>query len=391
MSQSSLVTETKWAHESNYSAWREEPIHGIALHHTAGTSLDAAANWFANPNSNASAHYIVQGNRICQCVKEEYTAWSVGQWLGNNGTISIEVVNSSTGGDWPVSKESMKTTQKLIADIAKRNNLGKLWINPDAMWPTLAGHRDYSATICPGDYQYSYMQEYADKANEINNPPAQKAELKWSKLSKTTVYQTTKKTYLYDFNHTHATNVKKVKDFEKGQQVEIYGTCENKTIGKKYYVTEYSFTRKIANGFIESNMAKYEAPKPQEQEKDTEVVAPLDGSTGEVENNPRGLTDAEYAKVYEEFLKRTKDIEDKAKEQNIMIPMSNKVYDVLKIVAIVILPLISAVYVALSKIWGFGFGTEIDQTIQIIIAAINTILGLALVKSSADYAKKEDK
>ncbi len=70
-----------------------------------------------------------------------------------------------------------------------------------------------------------------------------------------------------------------------------------------------------------------------------------------------------------------------------MIPMSNKVYDILKIVAIVILPLISAVYVALSKIWGFGFGTEIDQTIQIIIAAINTILGVALVKSSSDYKK----
>lgn len=70
-----------------------------------------------------------------------------------------------------------------------------------------------------------------------------------------------------------------------------------------------------------------------------------------------------------------------------MIPMKNKTYDILKIVAIVILPLISATYVALSKIWGFGFGTEIDQTIQIIIAAINTILGVALVKSSSDYHK----
>jgi hypothetical protein len=78
---------------------------------------------------------------------------------------------------------------------------------------------------------------------------------------------------------------------------------------------------------------------------------------------------------------------ENAKKENAMIPMSNKTYDILKIVAIVILPLISAVYVALSKIWGFGFGREIDQTIQIIIAAINTILGVALVKSSSDYHK----
>ena len=78
---------------------------------------------------------------------------------------------------------------------------------------------------------------------------------------------------------------------------------------------------------------------------------------------------------------------EEAKEKKVMIPMSNKTYDILKIVAIVILPLIQALYVGLSKIWGFGFGTEIDQTIQLIIAAINTILGVALVKSSSDYHK----
>ena len=70
-----------------------------------------------------------------------------------------------------------------------------------------------------------------------------------------------------------------------------------------------------------------------------------------------------------------------------MIPMSNKTYDILKIVAIVILPLIQTLYVGLSKIWGFGFGTEIDQTIQLVIAAINVVLGAALVKSSSDYHK----
>lgn len=74
-----------------------------------------------------------------------------------------------------------------------------------------------------------------------------------------------------------------------------------------------------------------------------------------------------------------------------MIPMSNKVYDILKIVAIVVLPLIQVLYAGLSKIWGFGFGTEVDQTIQLIVGAINTILGLALVKSSTDYHKGDAK
>ena len=69
------------------------------------------------------------------------------------------------------------------------------------------------------------------------------------------------------------------------------------------------------------------------------------------------------------------------------IPMSNKTYDILKIVAIIVLPLIQTLYVVLAQIWGFGFGEQINATIQLIIGAINVILGAALVKSSADYHK----
>lgn len=69
------------------------------------------------------------------------------------------------------------------------------------------------------------------------------------------------------------------------------------------------------------------------------------------------------------------------------IPMSNKTYDILKIVAIIVLPLVQFIYTGLAQIWGFGFGDQINATIQLIIGAINVILGAALVKSSADYHK----
>ena len=71
----------------------------------------------------------------------------------------------------------------------------------------------------------------------------------------------------------------------------------------------------------------------------------------------------------------------------VSIPMSNKTYDILKIVAIIVLPLIQTLYVGLAQIWGFGFGEQINATIQLIIGAINVIIGAALVKSSADYHK----
>lgn len=81
----------------------------------------------------------------------------------------------------------------------------------------------------------------------------------------------------------------------------------------------------------------------------------------------------------------------KTTKQTATIPMSNKTYDILKIVAIIVLPLIQALYVGLSQIWGFGFGDQINATIQLIIGAINVILGAALVKSSSDYHKGDAK
>jgi hypothetical protein len=75
------------------------------------------------------------------------------------------------------------------------------------------------------------------------------------------------------------------------------------------------------------------------------------------------------------------------KKTTATIPMSNKTYDILKIVAIIVLPLVQFIYTGLAQIWGFGFGDQINATIQLIIGAINVILGAALVKSSADYHK----
>lgn len=61
--------------------------------------------------------------------------------------------------------------------------------------------------------------------------------------------------------------------------------------------------------------------------------------------------------------------------------MSNKVYDVLKWLALVILPASGTLYFALAKIWGLPYGEEIVGT----IAAVETFLGAALQISNAQY------
>jgi hypothetical protein len=64
--------------------------------------------------------------------------------------------------------------------------------------------------------------------------------------------------------------------------------------------------------------------------------------------------------------------------------MSNKMYDVLKWIAMVVLPAIGTLYFALAGIWGFPYAEQIGGT----IAAINTFLGAVLGITSSNYKKK---
>lgn len=63
--------------------------------------------------------------------------------------------------------------------------------------------------------------------------------------------------------------------------------------------------------------------------------------------------------------------------------MSNKVYDVLKWIALVALPAITALWLTLANIWGFPYAEAIGAT----LAAITTFLGALLGISSYQYNK----
>lgn len=65
--------------------------------------------------------------------------------------------------------------------------------------------------------------------------------------------------------------------------------------------------------------------------------------------------------------------------------MPNKVYDLLKWIALIVLPALATLYMALSKIWGLPFGEEIVGT----ITAIDTFLGALLGISCIQYSKVE--
>lgn len=63
--------------------------------------------------------------------------------------------------------------------------------------------------------------------------------------------------------------------------------------------------------------------------------------------------------------------------------MSNKLYDILKWIALILLPALGTLYFALSGIWGLPYGEEIVGTITAIDAFLGALLGI----SSINYKK----
>ena len=53
-----------------------------------------------------------------------------------------------------------------------------------------------------------------------------------------------------------------VKPFNKGEKINIYGKCVNETLNATYLVTEYSFTKRITNGFNQADLDVYVEPAP---------------------------------------------------------------------------------------------------------------------------------
>lgn len=65
----------------------------------------------------------------------------------------------------------------------------------------------------------------------------------------------------------------------------------------------------------------------------------------------------------------------------------NKTYDILKLIAQIVLPAVATLWVAISTIWNLPLADQIEQTITAIIVFLDMLLGLTLAKASADYHK----
>ena len=165
MSKSSLTQIVVPADEGNYTKGRDgRSIEAITIHHMAGRlTAKQCGRIFQAKGRYGSSHYGVgYDGSIANYVDEEDTAWTNSNWDSNCKSVTIET--SDNDNSWYVNDITLNALIKLVADIAKRRNLGKLVPGKNLTW-----HSMFTNTTCPGDYLRSKMQYIADEANKINN------------------------------------------------------------------------------------------------------------------------------------------------------------------------------------------------------------------------------
>jgi len=70
------------------------------------------------------------------------------------------------------------------------------------------------------------------------------------------------------------------------------------------------------------------------------------------------------------------------------IQLENKIYDVLKWVAIIGIPALSVLVIALSQLWGWDYAPQIVGTLDAIAVFIGAIIGIS-TKNYVDTKEKK--
>ena len=106
------------AARSNYDVGRTQAIRAIVIHETDGSYI-SAVNWFQNPRSRVSAHYLVRawGGGITQFVAESDTAYHAR--AANPWSIGIEHEYNPRQGIWHTDAQ-YRSSALLVCAIAKR-------------------------------------------------------------------------------------------------------------------------------------------------------------------------------------------------------------------------------------------------------------------------------
>lgn len=166
MGYSNLCSNIVPAAADNYTQGRAGyKICKFTPHHMAGVLTgEQCARLFQNSSRNASANYCIGNDgRIVGCVDENNRAWTSSSKSNDCQAITVEVSNSSTGGDWPISEAAWNSLVNLAVDVCKR--YGFRLVYDGTANGSLTRHNMFAATACPGKYLQNRFEELARVVN----------------------------------------------------------------------------------------------------------------------------------------------------------------------------------------------------------------------------------
>ena len=143
-------------------------IKGIVIHHGAGTDV---LGYVANANSRSShpTYHIASSGALTGIVHPSRRPFSTGHNIDRE-SITVEIDNSSVGGDWPISDKAQATLAKLIAHHESTSPRTGVALNKPSETQSeffVAWHQQYSATACPGPYILKRLGNIVDAARGL--------------------------------------------------------------------------------------------------------------------------------------------------------------------------------------------------------------------------------
>lgn len=186
MSESSLVSYTNIS--GNRTAAPDKKVLYIIPHVYVGQITTKKGTDHFTTKCNASCQYVIgtDGTVGLSVPELGWRAWTTGgnktvknqygKFTGRDMdfvSVTIEMASDATA-PYKINDKVRTTMVKLLADIAKRNNMGELKFKNDS---SLVGnpseqnillHRWFASKSCPGDYVVSILPEVVKEANIIN-------------------------------------------------------------------------------------------------------------------------------------------------------------------------------------------------------------------------------
>lgn len=128
-----------------------QDVTGIVIHHygVMGSTYQGTIRTLTKPTAAASAHFVVDADKVAQLVALSDTAYHADNWPINLTTIGIECPPEAT-------TEQVDTLVQLIAGLYQV--YGRVL--------PLTGHKDHAKTACPGRY-YPLLADIQARATEL--------------------------------------------------------------------------------------------------------------------------------------------------------------------------------------------------------------------------------